>query len=402
MIVVTGEELLRGAYPDGHTAFITRTLHLMGCHCLGSMTVDDRADDLKEALAFATQRVKLVIVTGGLGPTVNDVTRGALADFTGIEIREHPEVLADLERRFNTPRDQLRANLRRQTQVPKQGTYLKNPNGSAVGLVFEPTNAVIVALPGPPRELQPMVQNELVPYLQRKFGVRPVGTSLTLRFVGVGQSQIDQTIREHVPIPPDVLVSSLFEGSRVDFIFALPSNTARDHAKLKQIETKLREHLGDYFYADDGASLEEWVVRRLIARGGPLVLVEVGSGGQLAASLARVKDTTALLSGAYAAPTEERLRQMLNVPEARWAELKPGQERLKELAQAAMKATGSREAIVVGQPGQAGENARTIEVMFGFPQDRWEIQRLPFSGTSESSQAGLVTQIWDRLRRQLK
>jgi nicotinamide-nucleotide amidase len=246
-----------------------------------------------------------------------------------------------------------------------------------------------------------MVQNELVPYLRRKFKVRPVGASLTLRFVGVGQSQIDQTIREHVPIPPEVLVSSLFEGARVDFIFALPGNSTEDQAKLRQIETKLREHLGDYFYADDGASLEEWVVKQLTARGGPLVVVESGSGGQLAASLARVQDATGLLSGAFSAPTEEGLRRMLGIPEARWKELSPGSGRLKALAQAGLKATGSHEVIVVGQPGPVGEGARSVEVLFGLPGDRWVSLRLPFPGVSESAQASLATQIWDRLRRQL-
>ena len=101
-IIVTGEELLRGAYPDGHTCFITRTLHLLGCHCVGSMTVDDEAEDLKQALRFANGRVRLILVTGGLGPTVNDLTRDALAQFTGIPLREHPDVLADIEAKTRT------------------------------------------------------------------------------------------------------------------------------------------------------------------------------------------------------------------------------------------------------------------------------------------------------------
>ncbi|MCL4193064.1 MAG: hypothetical protein KJZ87_15115, partial [Thermoguttaceae bacterium] len=112
MIVVTGTELLTGVYPDGHTHFLTRTLHPLGLHCVGSMTVDDKPADIGEALRYATERVSLVIVTGGLGPTDNDVTREALARFTGIALEEHPDVLADMERRFRTPRDELRPNLR--------------------------------------------------------------------------------------------------------------------------------------------------------------------------------------------------------------------------------------------------------------------------------------------------
>jgi nicotinamide-nucleotide amidase len=212
MIVITGDELLAGAYPDGHTFFLTRTLRPLGLQCVGSMFVDDNPADVKEALRFAAGKATLIIVTGGLGPTDNDITRAALRDFTGLTLREHPDVLAAMAQRFNTPVGELRANLRRQTQVPVQGTYLRNSNGTAVGLVFEQADRVIVALPGPPRELQPMVRDELIPYLSRRFGTRSPGASLTLRFVGLGQSQIDQTLKEHVPLPPD-LTSSQFEAA---------------------------------------------------------------------------------------------------------------------------------------------------------------------------------------------
>jgi nicotinamide-nucleotide amidase len=123
-IIITGDELLAGAYPDGHTFFITRTLRPLGLQCVGSMFVDDSQAEVKESLGFAAGKATLIIVTGGLGPTDNDITREALHGFTGIELREHPDVLAGMARRFNVPAAELRANLRRQTQVPVQGTYL--------------------------------------------------------------------------------------------------------------------------------------------------------------------------------------------------------------------------------------------------------------------------------------
>ena len=159
----------------------------MGCRCVGSISIDDDPGQIKRALHFATNQAPLVIITGGLGPTPNDITRETLSEFTGIPLHEHPDALAEMERRFRQSRDQLRPNLRRQTLVPVRGGYLKNPDGTAVGLVFEGSSekSVMVALPGPPRELQPMVKNELVPFLQRRFGVRSFGSSMTLRFVGV-------------------------------------------------------------------------------------------------------------------------------------------------------------------------------------------------------------------------
>jgi len=211
-IIVTGSELLSGAYADGHTYFITRTLGSLGLQCLGSMCVPDRPADIRQALEFSAQRTDLVIVTGGLGPTDNDLTREVLADFTGIALKEHTEALQDMARRFHVAPGDLRANLRRQTQVPVQGTYFKNENGTAVGLVFEKTHQVIMALPGPPRELQPMLHDALVPYLNRRFGTRLPGCSLTLRFVGLGQSRIDQVLSDHVQLAPGITLSSQFQG----------------------------------------------------------------------------------------------------------------------------------------------------------------------------------------------
>ncbi|MCU0293148.1 MAG: molybdopterin-binding protein, partial [Thermoanaerobaculaceae bacterium] len=111
VIVVTGGELLEGIYADGHTHFLTRTLRPLGGRCVASLTVDDHRDDILKALAFATNHAPVILVTGGLGPTPNDITRETLAEFTGIPLRESDEALAELERRFRTSRDQLRANL---------------------------------------------------------------------------------------------------------------------------------------------------------------------------------------------------------------------------------------------------------------------------------------------------
>ena len=390
-IVVTGEELLRGSYPDAHVAFITRTLQALGCHCVGASIVDDKIADPKDALRTATQKAPLVIVTGGLGPTVNDVTREALAEFTGVELREQPEVLAELERRFNVPRDQLRPNIRRQAMTPMRGTYLKASFGTAAGLVFEWEGKVIIALPGPPRELQPMVRDELTPYLQKRFGVRSPGSSITLRFVGIGQSLIDQTLSRSVPLPPDVVVGSQFEAGRVDFTFMLPGKGPEEEARLKELAAKLHDHLGEYIYADDGSSLEEQVVRMLLARGAELKLVEIGTGGRLAASLAGLPGTTRLLKGAYVAPSEQAMRRLLKAVETTGE--KP--ESLKVLAEAA----GGEWTIVTGELTTDDAGARSCSVLFRLGGDRWGSMRVPAQGSGDISHTNLVTQTWDRLRR---
>ncbi len=400
VIVVTGAELLSGIYPDGHTYFITQTLRPLGLQCVGSMSVDDKQDDLKEALGYAANKAPLIIVTGGLGPTPNDITRETLSDFTSIPLAEHPEVLQNMTRRFGVSPGKIRANLRRQAQVPTSGTYLKNANGTAVGLVFEQAEAVIVALPGPPRELQAMVRDELVPYLSRRFGTRLPGRSLKLRFVGLGQSQIDQTLEDHVPLAPDITISSQFDGSRVDFTFSLPSGTPRDQARLEMLKGAILEHLGDNVYADDETSLEQRVVELLADSDGTLSVAEVGSGGTLAAALSGARGAHRVLAGAYVAPTAGKLRRLLGVSDDHSDESRSRQT--ERLANAAAAATASQWALAVGEPWKDDGGTDYVDVVFRLPDGRLESRQVRFRGTGELARARLSTHLLDQLRRRLK
>lgn len=408
MIIVTGGELLNGAYADGHTYFLTRTLRPLGLQCVGSMCVDDKEADIKEALRFAANKAALVIVTGGLGPTDNDITREALSNFTGIPLKEHPDVLEQMSRRFRTSPAELRANLRRQTKTPTQGTYLKNSNGTAVGLVFESASRVVVALPGPPRELQPMIRDELVPYLSQRFGTHLPGRSLTLRFVGLGQSQIDQTLKDHVPLPPDVSVSSQFEGSRVDFTFSLPHDTPQDQTRLRELEQKIMTHLGQHIYANDETSLEERVLKLAETRGVTLALAESGSVGTLAAALSSglLTESSAggvqrVLAGAYVAPTEEKLRRLLGVRDEDWASSTSPAQRVERLAAAVAEATKSQWTIAIGEVSRDQNGADYVTVAFRLPEGRTEIRQVRLRGTGELARANLSTQLLDELRRKL-
>lgn len=401
-IVVTGSELLSGIYADGHTHFITQTLRPLGLNCVGSMSVDDKRPDIKAALEFARGRSRLVIVTGGLGPTDNDITRETLSEFTGIALKEHTDVLTAMSQRFRVPSGELRANLRRQALVPDGGGYLKNSIGTAVGLVFEFDDAVIVALPGPPRELQPMVEDQLVPYLSRRFGTRLPGCSITLRFVGLGQSQIDQTLEDHVPLADDITVSSQFDGGRVDFTFALPDDTQSDRKRLAQLKEQILEHLADSIYADDGSSLEECVARLLTDRGQKLVLVESASGGSLAAALGTNDGSRGALAGAFVAPDEDRLHQLLQIPDDQWNARSTHSNRLQMLATRAALVTQSHWAIVVGDVQASADGKELVEVVLKQPGRDLESRVVRLRGQGEWAHFRLTTEVLDYFRRKLR
>ncbi len=394
LIVVTGGELLAGAYADAHIPFLTRSLHPLGFRCLAAVIVEDAVEEIQEAVGAALERVPLVIVTGGLGPTPDDVTREALSALTGVPLREHPDLLAKLEERFGTPRDELRANLRRQTEVPVDGGFLANDHGTAAGLLFEHDAGLIAALPGPPRELQPMVHDHLVPLLTERFGTSPPGDVLTIRFVGIGESLVDHTISEHIPIPDGVAQASLFEGMRVDFYFTLTGATADGLAELDRIREEVLRHLGEYVYATDSTTLEEHVVDLLVQRDKTVALAEVGSGGSLAAALGSADAIAGILAGAYIAPDKERLSRML-------ADSLPPAAAAPDLARRLAERTGADLALAVGPATLDDGGGRSVEVAY-FADGHTATHRLALRGTGETARFHLTTQFLDLLRRRLR
>lgn len=302
-LVITGGELLEGVYADGHTPFITRTLYPLGGKCVGSISVDDDRSAMLAALAYATNKAPVVIVTGGLGPTSNDMTREILAEFAKIPLRENEMLLRQMEQRLGEPRDTIRANLRKQTLVPSTG-YFTNAPGTAAGLIFDLKDHLIVALPGPPRELQPMVLNELIPYLKRNYDLHEHTTRLVVRFYGIGQSQITQIINDKIKLPDGTIVTSLFDGMRVDFFFTLPEKSDTAQLKLTALKKSLQQNLGNHIYALDGStSLEDVVLGKFHKSGRKLLILDNATGGAVGAALYSQPEASKIVVANIAAPS---------------------------------------------------------------------------------------------------
>jgi nicotinamide-nucleotide amidase len=183
-VVVTGGELLEGAYPDGHTHYLTRTLRPLGLRCLSSMIADDRRADLFEALRFATNRAGLVLVTSGLGPTPNDITRETLGEFTGIPLKESEEALVAMERGSgsrvcNCGRTCASSASCRNQGVPQECQRQRQGSCSRCACHRD----------RPPQDRRANCSPwcaTLVPWLRERFGIHALGDSITLRFVGSG------------------------------------------------------------------------------------------------------------------------------------------------------------------------------------------------------------------------
>lgn len=403
MVILTGGELLSGIYADSHLQYITRTLEPLGCQCAGALVTGDIQKDLHDALHYAAERVNLIIVTGGLGPTDADVTRPTLSEFTGIPLAENQEALQTLLRRFNVTADRLRDNLRRQTLTPTQGTFLPNPEGTAVGLVFDNGKQVVVALPGPPRELQPMVKNQLIPFLAKRFGIHTIGSSLTMRFVGIGESNIDEVLHKNMKLPENLIISFQFDLSRVDLSFGFSGNTPEDRAVLKDLENQLLTHIGEYLYSDTGVTLEDHVIDLLEERNLTLVTAEVGSGGALAASLNHAEGAKRIYTGGYVAPSARDMAEILRFDPGLAAE-DPEYEKNMTLAIARRlcENNGNQWSVAISQILEGEGGNRFVWMVYGSPKAEFAVESVGMRDSGKTAQARLVDRALDLLRRQLK
>lgn len=397
VVVVTGRELLEGAYADAHTQFLARTLLPLGGRCVGSVTVTDDEQEIRRALDYASGRSRIVIVTGGLGPTGDDITRQTLAKYTGIPLRESSQVIQEYRRRYG---DRVfRPSLRRQAQVPSRGAYLRNRVGSAVGLVFDDGERVIVALPGPPRELRPMVREQLIPFLARRFGIQSSIESVTLRFVGIGESSIQSVIDEHIDLPSEVKIASTFEAGRVDLTFYARSSLPAVRERLLNLREQMLLRLGKHVYSVDGSTLEEAVLRLLADRKATLAVAEVATGGGLSSRLTGTPSAPAVLFGSYVAATNGGIKGLLapEVPETS-GQAPEGTEAILDLARKVAGDHRDRWVLLVSQM-QEGDAGR-VTLCAGSRAQGFAVESVGFR-TGRSGRERLITRALDFLRRRL-
>jgi nicotinamide-nucleotide amidase len=221
-----------------------------------------------------------------------------------------------------------------------------------------------------------------------------------LRFVGIGESQIAETIAKQVVIPEGVTVASLFEGMRVDFYFTRPGASPDDQACLEQVREQVQRHLGEYIYAADATKLEEHVVDLLAARGLTIALAEVGSGGSLVAALGSSTAISKVLLGAYVAPDEERLWKMLGDPAA--ADNSPDSPNPAAVIVQQLAQQSGADMVVATVSAQAeGGGNRFVEVALRH-EGQVTAQRLPLRGAGELAHFHLTTQLLDMIRRRLQ
>jgi nicotinamide-nucleotide amidase len=285
-IVTSGTEILLGDIVDTNAAWIAQQLREAGVNLFYKTTVGDNEPRLRGVIELGMTRSDVIIVTGGLGPTVDDITRDAIANATGCPLELHDGALATLQARFARFGATMTDNNRQQALIPHGAILIENPVGTAPGFIVETERCAVIALPGVPREMKQLMADTVLPYLRARLGSAAVIRRRILRTFGIGESTIDHRLGEMLRRNNPTVGLAAQTGQCDIRIAARAEDAATAEALLDAIEAEVRREVGDFIYSTTpGESYESVLVRRLQAAGVTLALLETNTRGALAARL---------------------------------------------------------------------------------------------------------------------
>ena len=282
-IVAIGSELLLGQIVDSNSAWIAQRLADSGVNLFYKTVVGDNEDRMVAILDQALNRADVVITTGGIGPTQDDLTREAVARVTGRKVVTDPGSLEEPRERFQKRGFILTKNNERQAQIPEGARVIKNPNGTAPAFLVEDERGVVISVPGVPFEMKWLIDNEVLPYLKKRFGLSQVIHYRILKVSDVGESSVDHLIGHLIAESANPTVGVLAHPGQVDVrITARAAGEEEAQELIGPVAAEVRSLLGDNVFAEDEVTMEEVVGRLLEEKNLTISTYEDLSGGSLA------------------------------------------------------------------------------------------------------------------------
>lgn len=310
-LLTTGTELLLGTTQNTHGAWIGQRLLRVGLRVSRQITVPD-GEAVGRAMRIGLEDGEALIVTGGLGPTSDDLTREALAEVLGLEMIEDEAAMRAIEEFFARRQRVMAEANRKQAQAPVGADILVNPNGTAPGLYLPPRlsgsfNCAVFLLPGPPRELYPMFEAEVVPRLQALSGIEKVPEFLELKFAGIGESDFHEGIDDVLEAIPGLEHGYCARPGEVDLRLMGSAASIREAGEI------VRATFGDELVSDDGANLEDVVVDLLAKRGRTLAIAESCTGGLIASRITDVAGSSEVFRYGFVTYANEAKQELVGV-----------------------------------------------------------------------------------------
>jgi nicotinamide-nucleotide amidase len=380
--LAVGTELLLGDIVNGNAAWLGQRLTAIGFDVVAGAVVGDNIERIAAAIQLALSRSDALIITGGLGPTQDDLTREALAAVAGVALRRNEQLVTGLVERAGRMGRELPANNLRQADVPEGATPMPNDRGSAPGLRLELFDGVVYAVPGVPFEMETMVLEQVLPDLTRRAGLPAAIVSRTLRTIGLWESAVAETLADldnrlgasHDNESTTPTLAYLAGGGEVRVrITAKAESVTAAQACIAPVEAEIRALLGTAVYGADDESIDTVVHGLLRGRGETVATAESLTGGLLGARLTAMPGSSETFRGGVVAYATDLKADLLGVP----PELLSAAGAVSAATAAAM-ATGARETLgatyglaltgVAGPEEQEGKAAGLVYVALASPQ----------------------------------
>jgi nicotinamide-nucleotide amidase len=403
-VVAVGDELLLGDIVNGNAAWLGERLAAAGAPVVHSAMVGDDVERIATAVRRALADADVVVVTGGLGPTSDDVTRDAVAAVAGVALERWPDLEQGLRERFAAYRYDMPETVLRQADVPRGAQPLDNPVGTAPGLRLEVGERLVFALPGPPHELAAVATGSVLGEVAARSGT--VSLTRTLHCAGAGESSVAEIVERTLTLPPGVDLAYLAGGAVVRVRLTTVAATEADADRLlAPLVGQLVEALGDLVFGRDGDTLPGVVLARLRAAGATVAVAESLTAGLLGAALTELPGSSAAFRGGLQVYATDLKSRLAGVPEAVLAEHGAvSTQTARALAVGVRERLGATWGVgvtgVAGPDEQEGRPAGTVHLAVAGPDGvRSSAVRLPGDRTRVRLLA--VTGALDLLRRQL-
>ena len=348
-IICTGDEVLTGKTVNTNFSYMSQKLEDVGLSVRWETTVGDDRESLLQAFQLAGQRADAVIVNGGLGPTVDDLSQEVAAQAAGVELVLNEKWLVRMEDFFNRRSRVMPPNNRKQAMLPVTAEVIDNPIGTACGFALDIGKARFFFTPGVPRELRRMLEEQIIPRLLAKSGLQTVIHLKRFHSYGLGESHVDALLTGVDALVPDGSVKLGFRAHypQLETKLTVRGTDIEDiRRKLEPVEREIRARLGNFILAEDDQTLEGVVLRELTAHQGSLSIVETFTSGQIAARFAHLPGAEAVFRLGIVARDLAEVRRAVGLgPASPAGELT--REAAEAVAQAARRHTSSTHALAV-------------------------------------------------------
>ncbi|MBP6298340.1 MAG: CinA family nicotinamide mononucleotide deamidase-related protein [Anaerolineae bacterium] len=348
-IISIGTEILLGEITDTNSVYLAKALRDVGINVFYMTSVGDNRQRIADSIRTAMKRSNLVITCGGLGPTVDDMTRQAVADATDRELVFHPPLFEQIADRFKSFRATMTENNRQQAFLPANAITIENPVGTAPSFAVGHQGSIVISLPGVPREMKFLMTEKVIPMLKEKFDLGIIKARV-LHTAGIGESTLDDVIGRGLLEASNPTVGLAAHNGQVDVrITAKADSETEADSMIAEYEAELRQRIGKYVFGADAETLEDVLRLVLSEHGASVAVADAGLNGSLVATLGAAVITSAL----YDSP--DSLRTELQMPEAS----------LRQLTEAAAadlhEKTGATICIAVASRPDVEESADSAE-----------------------------------------